>query len=87
MAANIKIGVNSSEFQKQMKQMTQELKKVSSSYNLANTQAKLFGSEADVLKSKQSELTSKIKIQNRMIEAQEEHFKKLNSDLEKQKDK
>ncbi len=87
MAANIKIGANSSEFQKQMKQMTQELKKVSSSYNLANTQAKLFGKGTDLLKSRQAELTSKIKIQNRMIEAQEEHFKKLNSDLEKQKDK
>ena len=85
MAANIKIGANSTDFQRQMKQMAQELKKVSSSYNLANTQAKLFGSEADVLKSKQSELTSKIKIQNKMIEAQGNNLKKLNGNLDKQK--
>ncbi|EHA6440808.1 TPA: phage tail tape measure protein [Clostridium perfringens] len=85
MAANIKIGANSSDFQKQMKQMAQELKKVSSSYNLANTQAKLFGNQTDLLKSRQSELTSKIKIQNKMIEAQGNYLKKLNSDLDKQK--
>ena len=85
MAANIKIGANSSDFQKQMKQMAQELKKVSSSYNLANTQAKLFGNQTDLLKSRQSELTAKIKIQNKMIEAQGNNFKKLNGDLDKQK--
>ncbi len=85
MAANIKIGANSSDFQKQMKQMAQELKKVSSSYNLANTQAKLFGNQTDLLKSRQSELTSKIKIQNKMIEAQGNNIKKLNGDLDKQK--
>lgn len=85
MAANIKIGANSSDFQKQMKQMAQELKKVSSSYNLANTQAKLFGNQTDLLKSRQSELTSKIKIQNKMIEAQGNNLKKLNGNLDKQK--
>ncbi len=85
MAANIKIGANSSDFQKQMKQMAQELKKVSSSYNLANTQAKLFGNQTDLLKSRQSELTSKIKIQNKMIEAQGNNLKNLNGDLDKQK--
>ncbi|ELC8415318.1 phage tail tape measure protein [Clostridium perfringens] len=85
MAANIKIGANSNDFQKQMKQMAQELKKVSSSYNLANTQAKLFGDQTDLLKSRQSELTSKIKIQNKMIEAQGNNLKKLNGDLDKQK--
>lgn len=85
MAANIKINANSSEFQRQMKAMSMELKKVGSSYNLANTQAKLFGSTTDVLKSKQAELTSKIKIQNNMITAQSKHIKDLNKDLENQK--
>lgn len=85
MAANIKIKANSSDFQRQMKEMATELKKVSSSYNLANTQAKLFGSSTDVLKSKQSELTSKIKIQNSMVEAQSNHLKKLNKDISQQK--
>ncbi|MGU8698444.1 phage tail tape measure protein [Clostridium perfringens] len=85
MAANVKIGANSSDFQKQMKEMTQELKKVGSSFNLANTQAKLFGSSTDVLKSKQTELTSKMQIQNKMIDAQANNIKKLNGDLDKQK--
>ncbi|MDK0692423.1 phage tail tape measure protein [Clostridium perfringens] len=85
MAANVKIGANSSDFQKQMKEMTQELKKVGSSFNLANTQAKLFGSSTDILKSKQAELTSKMQIQNRIIEAQNNNIKKLNGDLDKQK--
>lgn len=85
MAANVKIGANSSDFQKQMKQMTQELKKVGSSFNLANTQAKLFGSSTDILKSKQAELTSKMQIQNKIIEAQNNNIKKLNGDLDKQK--
>lgn len=87
MAANVKINANSSDFQKQMKQMSQELKSIGSSFNLANTQAKLFGKSSDVLKSKQGELTAKIKIQNNMIEAQGNHIKKLNSDLDNQKSK
>ncbi|EDT14768.1 phage tail tape measure protein (plasmid) [Clostridium perfringens] len=85
MAANVKIGANSSDFQKQMKEMTQELKKVSSSFNLANTQAKLFGKSTDLLKSRQSELTSKMQIQNKMIDAQANNIKRLNRDLDKQK--
>lgn len=85
MAANVKIGANSTEFNRQMAEMVRELKKVSSSYNLANTQAKLFGSTTDVLKNKQSELTSKINIQNRMVESQSKHLKNLNKDLEAQK--
>ncbi|WP_278682865.1 phage tail tape measure protein [Paraclostridium bifermentans] len=85
MAANIKIKANSSDFQTQMREMSNELKKVGSSYNLANTQAKLFGSTTDVLKSKQSELTSKIKIQNNMIDTQAKHIQKLNKDIEQQK--
>ncbi|HII4461099.1 TPA: phage tail tape measure protein [Clostridium perfringens] len=85
MGANVKINANSSSFQKQMKEMAQELKKVGSSYNLANTQAKLFGSRTDLLKSQQAELTAKMKIQNNMIKTQGDHLAKLNGDLDKQK--
>lgn len=70
-----------------MKEMAQELKKVGSSYNLANTQAKLFGSRTDLLKSQQAELTAKMKIQNNMIKTQGDHLTKLNGDLDKQKSK
>ncbi|CEP42975.1 phage tail tape measure protein [Paraclostridium sordellii] len=85
MSANIKINANSSEFNRQMAEMARELNKVKSSYNLANTQAKLFGSTTDVLKNKQSELTSKINVQNRMIETQSKHLRDLNKDLANQK--
>lgn len=87
IGANVKIGANTSSFQKQMKEMAQELKRVGSSYNLANTQAKLFGSRTDLLKSQQSELTAKMKIQNNMIKTQGDYLTKLNSDLDKQKSK
>nr|WP_269205766.1 phage tail tape measure protein [Clostridium botulinum] len=67
--------------------MSRELKNVSSSYNLANTNAKLFGNTSDVLKSKQAELTSKLRIQNNMVETQSKHITKLNSDIDRQKNK
>ncbi|CEQ01187.1 TP901 family phage tail tape measure protein [[Clostridium] sordellii] len=85
MGANIKINANSSEFNRQMAEMARELRQVKSSYSLANTQAKLFGSTTDVLRSKQSGLTNKLSIQNRMIEAQSKHLRDLNKDLENQK--
>jgi TP901 family phage tail tape measure protein len=85
MAANVKITANSTEFNRQMSEMARELKKVKSSYSLANVQAKLFGSTTDILKSKQSELTSKINVQNNMIKTQSNHVKNLNKDLENQK--
>ena len=85
MAANIKVKADSADFQTKMKAMSTELKKVGSSFNLANTQAKLFGTSTDLLKSKQSELTSKIKIQNNMIDTQSNRIKKLNQDIEQQK--
>lgn len=85
MSANVKINANSSEFNRQMAEMARELRQVKSSYSLANTQAKLFGSTTDVLKSKQSGLTNKLNIQNRMIESQSKHLRDLNKDLENQK--
>ena len=85
MSANVKINANSSEFNRQMAEMARELRQVKSSYSLANTQAKLFGSTTDVLKSKQSGLTNKLNIQNRMIESQSKHLRDLNKDLVNQK--
>ncbi|GAA0069255.1 hypothetical protein UT300003_07780 [Clostridium sardiniense] len=87
MSANVKIGANSSGFQKQMSEMTRQLKVLGSQFNLSATQAKLFGSAEDQLKVKQSELTSKMKVQNSMIELQQKVMNKLTSDLDKQKNK
>lgn len=85
MSANVKIGANSSDFQKQMTEMTRQLKVLGSQFNLSSTQAKLFGKEADKLKVSQSELSAKMKIQNSMVELQQKVMQKLNQDLDKQK--
>ena len=65
--ANIKIGASSSEFQKQMKEVTKQLKLVSSECGVATEKAKLFGSTQEKLSSIQKELTGKIQAQNQMI--------------------
>ena len=46
---NIRIGANSSEFQKQMSEVTRQLKLVSSECGVASQKAKLFGTAQDQL--------------------------------------
>ncbi|EHK2337336.1 phage tail tape measure protein [Clostridium perfringens] len=87
MGANVKIGANTSDFQKQMKDMVRELKSLGSTFNLASTQAKLFGNANEQLKVKQAELTEKMKLQNKMINLQKEAINKLTNDIQKQKEK
>lgn len=85
MSANVKVGANTSSFQKQMSDMTRQLKVLSSQFNLSTTQAKLFGKTQDQLKAKQAELTAKIRVQNSMVELQQKVMGKLTGDLDKQK--
>ncbi|WP_288479993.1 phage tail tape measure protein [uncultured Clostridium sp.] len=85
MSANVKIGANTSSFQKQMSDMARQLKMLSSEFSVSATKAKLFGSVQDQLKAKQSELTAKIKVQNSMVELQQKVMSKLTGDLDKQK--
>ena len=65
--ANIKIGANSSQFQKQMAEVTKQLKLVSSECGVASQKAKLFGTAQEQLAAKQKELTSKIQAQTQMM--------------------
>lgn len=85
--ANIKVGANTGDFQKQMKAMVTQLKEVNSEFTLSATKAKLYGSEQDKLKIKQQELTSKVKLQNEQIKLQSNYTKKLTDDLVKNRSK
>lgn len=87
MATNLKVGASTSQFNSQVRQMTQELKALQSSFGVASTQAKLFGNSTEQLKTKQNELTAKMQIQNNMSKAQEGLVNKLTGDLDKQKNK
>ncbi|MGL4761882.1 MAG: phage tail tape measure protein [Sarcina sp.] len=85
--AIIKIGANSSEFQKQMKAVTKELKLVSSECSVASQKAKLFGTTQDQLGVKHRELTAKIQAQNQMMKLHQDRITGINQDTEKQKNK
>ena len=53
--ASIKIGASSSEFQKQMSEVTRQLKLLSSECGVASQKAKLFGTAQEQLAVKQKE--------------------------------
>lgn len=80
--ATLKVGASNTEFNKAMRDMVQQMKSVKSEFTLASTQAKLFGTETDSLKAKQTQLASTLKIQNDMLKNQENQLKTLaqNSD-------
>lgn len=85
--ANIKVGANTSDFQKEMKAMVVQLKQVNSEFNLSATKAKLYGTEQDRLKVKQQEFTTKIKMGNDQIKLQSSYIDKLTNDLVKNRSK
>lgn len=85
--ANIKIGASSSQFQKEMKEVTRQLKLVSSECGVASTKAKLFGTTQDQLAVKHKELTAKLNAQNTMLKLHQDRVKGITSDIEKEKQK
>lgn len=84
---NIRIGANSSEFQKQMSEVTRQLKLVSSECGVASQKAKLFGTAQDQLAAKQRELTAKIQAQTQMMKLHQDRVLNINSTIDKQKEK
>ena len=84
---NIRIGANSSEFQKQMSEVTRQLKLVSSECGLASQKAMLFGTAQDQLAAKQKELTAKIQAQTQMMKLHQDRVANINSTIDKQKEK
>lgn len=83
--ANIKIGANSTEFQQQMKEVTKQLKLVSSECGVASEKAKLFGSATERLAATQRDLTAKMQAQNQMITLYKDRIKGINTEIESQK--
>lgn len=84
--ATLKVGASNTEFNKAMNEMVRQMKLAKSEFSLAATEAKLFGSETDILKTKQLELSNKMKIQNEMLQLQNTRTKTLIQELEKQKE-
>lgn len=79
--ANIKIGANSGDFQRQMKEVVNQLKVTQSQFGLASEKAKLFGSATDQLKAKESELANKLKAQNTIVALNRETIRQLNKEV------
>lgn len=77
----VRVGANTSEFNRSMSAMKRDLKEVQSSFSVTGTKAKLFGTATDQLKNKQSELTSKLGIQNNMLAKTKEYNTALKSKL------
>ena len=66
--AEVNVSANSSTYQQALKEARNATKELASEFNLASTQAKLFGSTTDQLKIKQQELTAKIEAQKKITE-------------------
>ncbi|CUP72716.1 phage tail tape measure protein [Clostridium baratii] len=79
--ANVKIGANSSEFQRQMKEVVNQLKVTQSQFSLASEKAKLFGNSTDQLKAKQGELANKLKAQNTIVAMSRESIRQINKEI------
>ncbi|WP_297437281.1 phage tail tape measure protein [uncultured Clostridium sp.] len=79
-SASVKINANSSEFQASMRAMTNSLKEVDSSLNLASEQARLFGSSSDALSSQVDLLSSRLEGQTAILGEQKEYITVLSED-------
>lgn len=85
--AEVKVSANSSTYQQALKEARNATKELASEFNLASTQAKLFGSTTDQLKIKQQELTAKIEAQKKITELHKTEVERLTNGLETQKEK
>lgn len=85
--ANIRIGVTSSEFQKQMKEVNSQLKLMRSECGLATAKASAFGNKTDQLAAKQNSLKSIINSQNQTIRLYQDRIANINNTIETQKNK
>lgn len=87
--ANVRIGVmmDSDEFKREMKEMTAQMRLLSSEFGVSQAQAKLLGNASDVLKSRIAETTAKIELQKNVVKTNDEYHKTLTSNLEKEREK
>lgn len=82
---SVKITADADAYKAQMKTAAEQMKVLSSEYNLAATKAKLFGTETDSLKAKAESLTQKINVQNSIVKMSREEQERLTKKLEDQK--
>lgn len=87
MGANIKIQSDAKQFQDQMKQVTQDLKLMSSELSVATTKAELFGTEQDKLGAKSKEFEGNLKSQNTLLGLYKNTISALSGDIEKYKNR
>ena len=83
MATNVKIGANTSDFQKQMSQVTNNLSRVTSECALASTRAELFGNKTEQLSARQKLLSEVINGTASKIALYSGKITDLNSDTDK----
>ncbi|MDP4146114.1 MAG: hypothetical protein Q8936_16760 [Bacillota bacterium] len=83
MAASVKIGADTSDFQKQMAQVTNNLQRVTSECALASQKAELFGTSTEQLTAKQRLLSETINGSSQKVALYKEKIAALNSDTEK----
>lgn len=77
---NVKIGADSSQFNRAMRQMAQELKATESELNLASEQARLFGTNSEYLSAQVDLLTARLEGQNAMLASQREYIATLSAE-------
>lgn len=85
--ASVRITANTSDYRKQMREVTQQMKQVSQEYSLASQKAKLLGNAKDQLKAKAQQLTQKIEAQKQKIQINSEYTSRLSKDSETLKTK
>lgn len=85
MAVGIKIGANTSEFNKSMMQVTNDLQRVASECLLAGERAELFGTKTDQLASQQKLLATTIEGTQQKISLYASKITQINGDTDKLK--
>ncbi|WP_315112901.1 phage tail tape measure protein [Clostridium intestinale] len=87
MGANIKIQSDSKQFISEMKEVTNNLKLVSSNLDVSSEKAKLFGTETDKLKAQHAQLSSNLQQNTTLLGLQNKTVTALASDIQKYRDR
>lgn len=85
--ANLSVGIKHQEFTSGMRDMQTQLKNTKSEFNLASTQAKLYGTTTDQLKAKQADLTKKLELHNKQLQLLKDRSSAVTNDVGKLKDR
>ena len=87
MGANIKIQSDSKQFITEMKEVTNNLKLVSSNLDVSSEKAKLFGSETDKLKAQHAQLSNNLQQNTTLLGLQNKTVTALANDIQKYRDR